>query len=140
MILRVPSTAARTRGSTKSNARLIAPKEPAEKNASKIKMAHATTRRTRIDNIVCKTDARTAKKCRDEPSRPFPSSAPFHRTYYLLSASVRGAHPARFNAIYLVQGVPFSGRHFARKEQGEQAAILILTKNFEHHVFALPEI
>src|SRR5438876_68770 len=131
-MLRVRSAAWRTRPSRNSSPLAVASTKSMEKSATENRIADASASNRRTENTASITLVLAARTAAASPSIHFQAPLPF-------MAHMTSSFSFRFSSSQ-VRSIVRLGWHLARKEHGEQAAILILPKNLEHHLLPLAKI
>src|SRR6266566_3167140 len=134
-MLRVRSAAWRTRPSRNSSPLAVASTKSMEKSATENRIADARASNRRTENTASITLVLAARIAAASPSIHFRALLPF-------MAHMTSSFAFRFSSSQVRSIVRLGslGWHLARKEHGEQAAILILPKNLEHHLLPLAKI
>src|SRR5256886_7223014 len=130
-MLRVRSAAWRTRPSRNSSPLAVASTKSMEKSAAENRMADARASNRRTENTASITLVLAARAAAS-PSSNFQAPLPF-------MAHMTSSFAFRFSSTQ-VRSIVRLGWHLARKEHREQAPILILPKNLEHHLLPLAKI
>src|SRR5207247_974196 len=131
-MLRVRSAAWRTRPSRNSSPLAVASTKSMEKSATENRIADASASNRRTENTASITLVLAARTAAASPSIHFQAPLP-------VMAHMTSSFSFRFSSSQ-VRSIVRLGWHLARKEHGEQAAILILPKNLEHHLLPLAKI
>src|SRR5256714_7371910 len=131
-MVRVRSAAWRTRPSRNPVPLAVASTKFTKKSATENRRADARASNRRPENTPSITLVLAARPAAASPSIHFQAPLPF-------MAHMTSSFVFRFSSSQ-VRPIVRLDWHLARKEHGEQAAILILPKNLEHHFLPLAKI
>src|SRR5438094_7543303 len=131
-MLRVRSAAWRARPSRNSSPLAVASTKSMQKSATENRIADARASTRRTENTASITLVLAARTAAASPSIHFEAPLPF-------MAHMTSSFAFRFSSTQ-VRSIVRLGWHLARKEHREQAPILILPKNLEHHLLPLAMI